>query len=152
MPRFPPTKVLIFPQRSGCLKLLRYLAQEALAGRGETLNQRLIAVNGLGAGEDFDPAKNSIVRVQVRRLRVMLEKYYRRPGCASPWRVRLPERSFGLVFESRGLIRPPVEPPTTHQNMMRVWQAYTSGATIELAASQEETPKIMRARVPAEAI
>lgn len=55
-------------------KLLRYLAGEALAGRGRELNQYLIATAGMGLGEDFEPLSDSKVRVWGGRLRYVLDR------------------------------------------------------------------------------
>lgn len=94
-------------RRSAVLtKLLRYLAAEVMAGRGAELNQYLIATEGLGMGEDFDPAFNSLVRVQGGRLRSLLRAYEAGPGKTRPYRLRLPERSFCLSFEPA----PPSQP------------------------------------------
>lgn len=84
-------------------RLLRYLAGEALAGRGGELNQFLIATEGMGLSNRFDPSTDATVRVWGLRLRRMLADYYRRsPGRESRFRVRLPERSFCPQFEVRG--------------------------------------------------
>lgn len=91
-----------FRQAPKQARLLRYLAGEALAGRGGELNQYLIATDGMGLGENFDPTKSALVRVWGGRLRQMLTAYYRGPGRSSPRRVRLPERTYCPVFEIRG--------------------------------------------------
>jgi adenylate cyclase len=83
-------------------KLLRYLAGEAMAGRGDELNQYLIATEGMGLAEDFDPTSNATVRVWGVRLRRMLADYYRGPGRQSTVRVGFPERSFCPHLEIRG--------------------------------------------------
>ncbi len=83
-------------------KLLRYLAGEAAAGRGNELNQYLIATEGMGLPENFDPTADATVRVWGVRLRRMLANYYRGPGRKSALRVRFPERSFCPHLEMRG--------------------------------------------------
>ena len=87
-------------------KLLRFLTAEALAGRGRELNQYLIATEGLGLGEKFDPTSDSKVRVLGGRLRRLLADHYRTDaGRKSALRVVLPERSFCPVFETRRGVR-----------------------------------------------
>lgn len=84
-------------------RLLRYLTNEALAGRGQELNQYLIATEGMGLSQRFDPSTDATVRVWGVRLRRMLSDYYRRdPGRKSTIRVRLPARSFCPNFAIRG--------------------------------------------------
>jgi hypothetical protein len=57
-------------------KLLRYLVEETVAGRGNSLKGYSVAVEGLGRPEDFDSHADSYPRVQVGRLRRALESYY----------------------------------------------------------------------------
>lgn len=83
-------------------KLLRYLAGESAAGRGNELNQYLIATEGMGLPETFDPTTDATVRVWGVRLRRMLANYYRGPGGQSAVRVKFPERSFCPHLEFRG--------------------------------------------------
>ena len=57
--------------------LLRFLLEEALAGRPEALTEATIAMRVLGRGMDHDPGLDPIVRIQAGRLRRSLERYYR---------------------------------------------------------------------------
>ena len=57
-------------------KLLTFLVQETIAGRGETLKSYSLAVEGLGKPDDYDPSSDSSARVQMIRLRKTLESYY----------------------------------------------------------------------------
>lgn len=64
-------------QRSPTLsKLLKFLVNETIAGRGELLKSYTIAVDALGRADDFDPSTDSSARVQMVRLRKLLESYY----------------------------------------------------------------------------
>jgi hypothetical protein len=60
--------------------LLRYLVEETVAGRSGQLKSFVVAVDGLGRGEDFDSTADSSARVQMVRLRKTLENYYARHG------------------------------------------------------------------------
>ena len=57
-------------------RLLEYLVEQTLAGNGERLKAYQIAVEGLGRDDSFDPQSDSYPRVQVGRLRKMLELHY----------------------------------------------------------------------------
>ncbi len=57
-------------------RLLEYLVQQTLAGNGERLKAYQIAVEGLGRDDSFDPQSDSYPRVQVGRLRKMLDLHY----------------------------------------------------------------------------
>jgi adenylate cyclase len=49
--------------------LLSYLVTEELEGRGERIKAYSIATEVFGRAKDFDPQQDSIVRVEVGRLR-----------------------------------------------------------------------------------
>ncbi|MDM7957258.1 hypothetical protein [Blastomonas sp.] len=57
-------------------RLLEYLVGQTLEGHGGRLKAYQIAVEGLGRDDSFDPQSDSYPRVQVGRLRKMLDLYY----------------------------------------------------------------------------
>lgn len=57
-------------------RLLDYLVAQTLAGNGPRLKAYHIAVEGLGRADNFDPQSDSYPRVQVGRLRKMLDLHY----------------------------------------------------------------------------
>ena len=59
-------------------RLLRYLVAAELEGRGSEVNAYAIALAVFHRGKDFDPASDSIVRVELSRLREKLDLYYLR--------------------------------------------------------------------------
>lgn len=61
-------------------RLLRYLVDETVAGRSGQLKSFVVAVDGLGRGENFDATSDSSARVQMVRLRKTLESYYAQHG------------------------------------------------------------------------
>jgi hypothetical protein len=65
-----------FRQSPMLVRLLRFLVDETLAGRGDRLKAYSVAVEGLGRSEDFDVRLDSYPRVQVGRLRKALESHY----------------------------------------------------------------------------
>ncbi len=77
---------------------LRYVVEETLAARGDRLKAYSIAVGALGRGEDFDPNDNPLVRVQARRLRQTLARFYETCGERGPVRLDLPLGSYVPVF------------------------------------------------------
>lgn len=74
--------------------LLRYLINEELAGRGERLKAYSIGTDVFGRSEDFDPNSDSIVRVEVHRLRQALDHYYATQGAADPIRIEIPRGTY----------------------------------------------------------
>ena len=82
-------------------KLLRYLAHHALEHPGAPLKEYQIATEEFGRPTDFDPAVDSMVRVQAGRLRAKLVEYYASEGAEDPVRIELPKGSYTLTFHKR---------------------------------------------------
>jgi len=72
-------------------RLLDFLVNETLAGRGEQLKAYAVAVDGLGRSADFDAQTDSYPRVQVGRLRRMLDAFYARHPNSQGWRLAIPQ-------------------------------------------------------------
>ena len=87
--------------------ILSYLVEQELAGKGEALKGYAIATDVLGRGTDFDPGTDSIVRVELRRLRQALALYYATDGAADPVRVTIPSGTYRPSFERREGASPP---------------------------------------------
>jgi hypothetical protein len=86
-------------QRSPNLeKILRYLAGEYFAGRSGEVKEFTIATEALGRSVEFDPKKDSIVRVEMHRLRRRLREYAAGKGRSEPLRIDIPEKSYALEF------------------------------------------------------
>ncbi len=81
-------------------RLLRYLVGETLAGRVERLKAYTIAVDVFGQPASFDPQTNALVRVQVGRLRNLLERYYLNDGRADPMRIEIPKGGYMPLFQT----------------------------------------------------
>src|ERR1700722_8907607 len=78
-------KVLVSVEMCRSKKLcqfLRFTVEEVLRGHGSELKEYAIAVGVFKRGREFDPGADPIVRVQARRLRSKLERYYQTEGRA----------------------------------------------------------------------
>jgi hypothetical protein len=75
-------------------RVLRYVVEQTLDGRGDRLKEYSIAVDVLGRGDTFDPRTDSIVRVEASRLRAKLEAYYKKDGVADAVRIELPRGTY----------------------------------------------------------
>jgi hypothetical protein len=82
-------------------RLLRYLAQKTISGEADQLKEYVVAIEGLGKPDSYDPRQESAVRIQVGRLRQKLAEYYQSEGKDDPVEVSLPRGHFRLHFESR---------------------------------------------------
>ncbi|GAA5185724.1 adenylate cyclase [Niveibacterium umoris] len=81
-------------------RLLEFLTEETLAGRGERLKGFYIACEFLGRGADFDPLVDPIVRIEMGKLRRALELYYLTAGRGDAIRVALAKGNYQPQFLS----------------------------------------------------
>ena len=77
---------------------LGYIVEETLQGRAEAISGYAIGVDVFGKPEDFDPAIDSIVRVEAGRLRRRLAEYYHGDGVDDPVEISLPKGSYVPMF------------------------------------------------------
>lgn len=82
-------------------KLLRYLAHHAIEHPGTPLKEYQIATEEFGRPPDFDPAVDSMVRVQAGRLRSKLAEYYAGEGAEDHVRLELPKGTYTLAFHKK---------------------------------------------------
>lgn len=78
--------------------LLAYLVDQTLSGRQAELNQRQIAEDVFDRGAEFDPENDSIVRVEVNKLRRALKQFYLEYGSADGVRITVPVRTYVPEF------------------------------------------------------
>ncbi len=87
----------LFQQADQPIRLLRFIVECALEG-GEAPKEYRLAVEALGRRPEFDPRNDTIVRVQVRKLRAKLAKYYETEGIADPTVIDLPVGLYTAKF------------------------------------------------------
>jgi len=86
-------------------RLLSFLTEKALSGEADNLKEYIVAIDGLGKADSYDPQHNSAVRIQMGRLRQRLAEYYRAEGKDDLIIVDLPKGRFRLTFEQRSTVR-----------------------------------------------
>ena len=94
-----------FSPSAGLSKLLRYLVDEALAGRIDRLKEYTLGVEVFGRGERFDPKTDTIVRVQARRLRAKLDEYYEHAGAGDELEIAVPKGAYVPEFRQRAGVK-----------------------------------------------
>lgn len=116
-------------------QLLQYLAVKAYDHGAESLKEYTIGVEALGRPQDFDPKTDTIVRVQIHRLRQKLREYYDNDGDRDPILIDIPKGHYLPNFEAVRI----AEPEFNHLHSSQV------DARISVAASaierREETNK-----------
>src|SRR5215472_7210091 len=78
-------------------KLLQYLADKAISGEADRLKEYTIGLEAFGKPPSYDPKHDSIVRLQIGRLRQKLAAYYQEESPADPIVVGLPKGAFKLI-------------------------------------------------------
>jgi serine/threonine-protein kinase len=88
----------VFRQADRLKRFLAFIVEETVAGRGERLKEFVVGVEVFGKPESFDPRNDPIVRVQARRLRAQLARYYREEAPESELIIELPKGGYAPVF------------------------------------------------------
>ena len=81
--------------------LLRHLLDSELSGAARRLNQSSIAIDVFDRDENFDPGVDSIVRVEMGRLRNKLREYYTSEGAGDPVVFTVPKGRYSIAVEMR---------------------------------------------------
>ena len=87
-------RILAHPEFEATERLrgfLTFVVEESLAGRGGRIKGRVIARRVFGRGEDFDPNRDPVVRIEAGRLRRRLEHYYYVAGGQDAVRIEVPK-------------------------------------------------------------
>src|SRR4051812_44344306 len=90
-----------FRQVDRLKRFLNFIVSESLAGRGHQLKEYVIGVQVFDKDSSFDPRADPIVRVQARRLRARLVRYYREEGGTDALVIELPKGGYTPVFKNR---------------------------------------------------
>jgi hypothetical protein len=114
--------------RSG--QFLKYIVDQAIAGRFEALRERAIGIELFGRSPSYDTGEDAIVRVTASEVRKRLLQHYGASGPGSEFRISLPAGSYvpeiirtphyGEKAEANGTIAEPgvaspivLEPPVS---------------------------------------
>lgn len=89
-----------FSRADSIRQVLRFIVEEAIGGNFDNIKEYLIATEALGRPPDFDPKTDSIVRVQVQRLRKRLEEYYSDEGAEDPVQIEIPAGGYVPTFHA----------------------------------------------------
>ena len=96
-----------FQQGDRLKRFLSFIVLEAIAGRRNELKEYVIGVQVFGKEDTFDPRTDPIVRVQARRLRAKLVRYYREEGRGDPTLIDLPKGGYAALIKRRDEETPP---------------------------------------------
>ncbi len=121
--------------------LLRHLVTRLLAGDTAALKESVIAVEVFGRpAARFDPVRDSIVRVEARRLRARLAAYHADEGRAAPLRIELPVGSYVPQLVAVGSLPPGAEATRRARDLVERGEHYLrqplSQASLEAALAR----------------
>ncbi len=108
-----------FGEQSRLRELLRYLVLEELDRRGDKIKAYTIGTEVFGRGKSFDPSSDSIVRVEVNRLRQSLEHFYATHGSTAPVRIEVPKGTYRPTFSALDTAPASPEPGEIEQGNRR---------------------------------
>jgi len=91
-------------------KLLRFLVDHKLLEGGKPLTAYAVAVDALGRDDSFDTQIDSYPRVQIGRLRRMLDHFYLREKSEN--RLYIPYQHYEIMLGSNEAVKAPDLPPT----------------------------------------
>ena len=123
-------------------RILTYLCSKHFAGESGQVKEYHIALEALGRPADFDQKKDSIVRVEMHRLRRRVKEHYERNSITTGLKILIPEKSYIPCFVDVDpppdvtieITESPLKPPPAQPTRFRapVWLV-ASGAALLLA-------------------
>src|SRR5947209_1080014 len=91
----------IFERSPSLAQVLTYVCAKYFEGTADSIKEYNIAVDAFGRSPDFDQKKDSIVRVQVHRLRERLAEYYETSGASNDVEIVIPQGRYVPTFVRR---------------------------------------------------
>ena len=88
-----------FRQADRLKRFLSFVVNETIAGRADNLKEFAVGVEVFDRDPSFDPRSDPIVRVQARRLRAQLERYYGEEAGQDDLIIEVPKGAYAVVFK-----------------------------------------------------
>ncbi len=132
-----------FSQVERLKRFVSFIVGETVGGRGGDLKEYVIGVQVFGKEPSFDPRTDPIVRVQARRLRTRLARYYRDEGNSDELIVDLPKGGYAPVFRTRD------DTPAAKRSLTATLVGRNTVAVLPLADdSSGRQPRLLLPRTP----
>jgi len=80
-------------------KFLRYVVENVVDCQSTHIKEISIGMDVFDRGDQFDPRMDTIVRVEARKLRTRLNRYYETEGASDPIRILFPARGYTPSFQ-----------------------------------------------------
>src|ERR1043166_5973527 len=89
-----------FRQADRLKRFLTFIVNETMEGRAESLKEFTVGVEVFGKDRTFDARSDPIVRVQARRLRAQLDRYYAEEAAPDEPIIEVPKGAYAAVFKA----------------------------------------------------
>lgn len=132
-----------FARARSLSSLLSYLCEKQLSGGGDQLKEYTIAVEAYGRAADFQQKENSIVRVEIKRLRDKLRHYYETEGADHEVQISIPVGQYVPVFLPRESVTQTAPPAPVNESLPAQAKA---PATISADSSPNLEAEVARGR------
>ena len=129
-----------FRAADGQRNFLRYVVEQALDGGTQRIKEYSVGVEVFHRGESFDPRQDSIVRVEARKLRARLAKYYEEEGQRDPVRIEFPKGSYAPLFREAQTATQQPDPLVIEESA----PAEASGAPLAKQSLPAKPPAMLR--------
>jgi TolB-like protein/Flp pilus assembly protein TadD len=111
-------------------RFLAFVVTETIEGRGDQLKEFVVGMQVFNKEPTFDPRNDPIVRVQARRLRTRLARYYLEEGQSDEILIDLPKGGYAVTLQGR-------EPPSARR---LVATSLVSRNTVAVLAFSDYSP------------
>jgi serine/threonine-protein kinase len=101
-------------------RFLTFTVEQTLDGHGENLKEFVIGVEVFDKTETYDPRMDPIVRVEARRLREKLRKYYETEGSDDALYIDFPTGAYVPLVKPREAVRVSTSAVATTENAIAV--------------------------------
>jgi len=116
----------IFDRAPNLAQLLRYVCAKHFEGVSDQIKEYNIAVEALSRPPEFDPKRDSIVRVEAHRLRKRIREFYQAEGSNHHIQIEIPAGQYAPLFKRNGLgsgePAPLEQPPDLPLTTFREWR------------------------------
>ncbi|MBI3400764.1 MAG: tetratricopeptide repeat protein [Acidobacteria bacterium] len=126
-----------FKQVDRLKRFLSFIVLESIGGRRTELKEYVIGVHVFDKEPSFDPRTDPIVRVQARRLRAKLVRYYQEDGRSDEVIIDLPKGGYAPVIKPREtavVAKRSISAALVSQNTVSVLPFVNHGGGVELDA------------------
>src|SRR5262249_44044809 len=123
----------IFDRAPSLAQVLAYVCEKYFDGTAGEIKEYNVAIDWLGRSPEFDQKKDSIVCVQVHRLRERLAEYYEKDGAQNPIHIVIPQGQYVPTFITHEVPRPAALPtPMPEPDVERLTEP--SPAAVEVSS------------------